>query len=136
MFGSAVRGGFGPGHVEANLLLIVKDASTTALRPIERAIADWVKRRFPAPLIFTEREWRASTDVFPIEIEDMREAHELLRGDNPFDGLATNRAHLRHELEREIRGKLLQLRAERYGLAEGAPSPDNRAIPDGGATPP
>lgn len=117
MFGSGVRGGFGPGHTEVNLLLVVEDASTGALRPIEAAIADWVKRRFPAPLIFSEREWRASTDVFPIEIEDMREAHELLRGVDPFAGLTTSKAHLRHELEREIRGKLLQLRAEYAAVA-------------------
>ena len=123
MFGSAVRGGFGPGHSEANLLLIVQDASTAALRPIERSIANWVKRRFPAPLIFTEREWRGSTDVFPIEIEDMREAHELMCGVNPFDGLETTRAHLRHELEREIRGKLLQVRAEYAAVA-----PDGKAL--------
>ncbi len=123
MFGSAVRGGFGPGHIEANLLLIVQDASTAALRPIERSIANWVKRRFPAPLIFTEREWRGSTDVFPIEIEDMREAYELMGGVDPFDGLTTTRAHLRHELEREIRGKLLQLRAEYAAVA-----PDGKAL--------
>ena len=37
-----------------NLLLIVQDGSTKALRPIERSIADWVKRRFPAvAVLFT-----------------------------------------------------------------------------------
>jgi hypothetical protein len=123
MFGSGVRGGFGPGHTEVNLLLVLQDASTGALRSIESAIADWVKRRFPTPLIFTEREWRGSTDVFPIEIEDMREAHELLRGVDPFAGLTTSKAHLRHELEREVRGKLLQLRAEYAAVA-----PDGKAL--------
>ncbi len=123
MFGSAVRGGVDPGHSDVNLLLIVQDASTSALRPIEGSIAGWVKRRGPAPLIFTEREWLASTDVFPIEIEDMRDAHELLRGEDPFEGLATDKRHLRHELEREIRGKLLQLRAEYAACA-----PDGKAL--------
>jgi predicted nucleotidyltransferase len=123
MFGSAVRGGFDPGHSEVNLLLIVKDASTSALRPIEASIAEWVKRRGPAPLLFTEREWQASTDVFPIEMEDMRDAHQLLQGADPFAGLATDKGHLRHELEREIRGKLLQLRAEYAACA-----PDGKAL--------
>ena len=117
MFGSEVRGGYDPGHSDLNLLLVVEDASTTALRPIEPAIADWVKRREPAPLIFTDTEWRNSTDVFPIEIEDMRDAHELLRGSDPFEGLETNASDLRQELEREIRGKLLQLRAEYAAVA-------------------
>jgi hypothetical protein len=123
LFGSAVRGGYGAGHAELNLLLIVKDASTAALRPIESAISDWVKRREPAPLIFPEQGWRASTDVFPIEVEDMREAHELLRGSDPFDGLTTTKEDLRHELEREVRGKLLQLRTE-YAVA----APDGKAL--------
>lgn len=123
LFGSAVRGGYGAGHVETNLLLIVQDASTVALRPIETAIAAWVKRQEPPPLIFAEDEWRASTDVFPIEIEDMREAHQLLRGLDPFDGLTTTREDLRHELEREVRGKLLQLRTE-YAAA----APDGKAL--------
>ncbi|MCH7717105.1 MAG: hypothetical protein IH876_13305 [Gemmatimonadetes bacterium] len=117
MFGSEVRGGYDPSHSNLNLLLIVADASTAALRPIEKAIAGWVKRREPPPLIFSETEWRNSTDVFPIEIEDMREAHELLRGMDPFDGIETDLGHLRHELEREIRGKLLQLRAEYAAVA-------------------
>lgn len=123
LFGSAVRGGYDPGHADANMLLVVRDASTAALRPVEPAIADWVKRGGPPPLIFTEDEWRASTDVFPIEIEDMREAHQSLHGANPFDGIETDRRHLRHELEREIRGKLLQLRAEYAACA-----PDGRAL--------
>ncbi len=123
MFGSAVRGGFDAGHSDVNLLFIVKDASTSALRPIEGSIAAWVKRRGPAPLIFTDREWQASTDVFPIEIEDMRDAHELLHGDDPFGGLSTDKGHLRHELEREVRGKLLQLRAEHAACA-----PDGKAL--------
>jgi len=47
-----------------------------------------------------------------MEIEDMREAHDILLGADPFSGLATTLADLRRELEREIRGKLLRLRTE------------------------
>jgi hypothetical protein len=42
----------------------------------------------------------------------MREAHVLLQGRDPLDGVQTTTDDLRRELEREIRGKLLQLRAE------------------------
>jgi hypothetical protein len=71
-----------------------------------------VKKGFPPPLIFSEGEWRDSADVFPIEIEDMREAHRVLRGSNPLDGVETEPEDTRRELEREVRGKLLQLRTE------------------------
>ncbi|MBI4541729.1 MAG: hypothetical protein HY705_01730 [Gemmatimonadetes bacterium] len=102
-----------------NLLLIVGDASAAALRPVAPAIAAWVKTGQPAPLIFSESEWLASADVFPIEIEDMREAHRLLGGRDPFESVRTERSDLRQELEREIRSKLLRLRTE---YAAAAPS--------------
>ena len=47
----------------------------------------------------------------------MREAHRLVRGQDPFVGIETTRGNLRHELERETRGKLLQLRAQHAALA-------------------
>jgi hypothetical protein len=50
--------------------------------------------------------------VFPIEIEDIRDAHRLLAGRDPFVGLTTKRADLRRELEHELRGKVLRLRTE------------------------
>ena len=69
------------------------------------------------PLIFGEAEWRGSADVFPIEIEDMREAHRLVAGSDPFAGLTTLTADLRRELEREVRSKLLHLRTAYAGAA-------------------
>ena len=114
LYGPAVRVE-GPGS--PTILLVVGDASPTALRNIEKHIAEWVKKGFPPPLIFSEREWHASTDVFPIEIEDMREAHRLLRGTDPLDAVHTEKDDLRRELEREVRGKLLQLRTEFAAVA-------------------
>jgi len=98
-------------------LLVVRDASPAALRCIQEHVAGWAKKGSPPPLIFSEREWHASTDVFPIEIEDMREAHQVLRGTDPLDGIETVKEDLRRELEREVRGKLLQLRTEFAAVA-------------------
>ncbi len=93
-------------------LLVVRDASPTALGAIEREIAAWTKKGTPPPLIFSERELQASADVFPIEIEEMRASNVLLRGEDPLDGVETLREDLRKALEREVRGKLLRLRTE------------------------
>lgn len=120
LYGSAARGDYDATRSDLNVLMILRDAAPAALRPVGEAIGAWVKAGEPPPLILSERGWRASTDVFPIEIEDMREAHHLLRGRDPFAGITTARRDLRHELEREIRGKLLQLRAE-YAAAESDP---------------
>jgi hypothetical protein len=112
LYGPAVRHDTRDGERALATLLIVRDPAPAALRPIQKLIAEWSRKGNPPPLIFGERGWRASTDVFPIEIEDMREAHRLLRGSDPFDGIATTRTDLRRELEREVRGKLLRLRTE------------------------
>ena len=109
LFGSLVRGG---GRNVPRTLLVVRDAKPAALRKIEEHISKWAKKGFPPPLIFSERGWYDSADVFPIEIEDMREAHRVLRGTDPLDGVVTTKEDLRAELEREVRGKLLQLRTE------------------------
>ena len=112
VFGSAARGTHVEGRSDINLLLIVKDASVTALHATTPSVAEWTRSGQPAPLLFADAELRASTDVFPIEIEDMREAHRVLAGRDPFDGLTTRRSDLRTELEHEVRGKVLRLRTE------------------------
>ena len=112
LYGPAVRHDTRDGERALTTLLIVRDASPLGLRPIEQPIAEWAKKGNPPPLVFAEEGWRNSTDVFPIEVEDMREAHRILRGGDPFDSITTTRADLRAELEREVRGKLLRLRTE------------------------
>ncbi|MFQ5550191.1 MAG: hypothetical protein ACE5FJ_03025, partial [Gemmatimonadales bacterium] len=78
----------------------------------------WAKGGNMPPLIFPLDGWRDATDVFPIEIEDMREAHRIVSGADPFEGVVTRRDDLRRELERETRGKLLQLRAQYVAFAK------------------
>ncbi len=117
LFGSAVRPGYVGDPEDANTLLIVRDASPPSLRRLGPAVAHWVSAGHTPPLVFEEAGWRQSTDVFPIEIEEMREAHRLVQGRDPFADVTTTPGDLRHELEREVRGKLLQLRTE-YVAAE------------------
>ncbi len=112
LFGSAARGTHVEGRSDLNLLLLVRDATVASLHAATPVVAEWTKGGEPPPLIFAEREWRAAADVFAIEMEDMRTAHRLLAGRDPFEGLTTRRADLRRELEHEVRGKVLRLRTE------------------------
>jgi len=118
LYGSSARGNAVPNRSDVNLLLIVRDASAATLHRAAPALNAWARAGHRLPLIHTLAEWQAAADVFPMEIEDIRDAHHVLAGTDPLDGLATTRADLRRELEREARGKLLYLRAG-YTAAAG-----------------
>jgi predicted nucleotidyltransferase len=120
LYGSAARGTHVPKRSDVNTLLIcdtVDEALFDALAPVVRA---WIKAGHPAPLILTEREWRESADAFPIEYEDMREAHRVLAGRDPWPGIRVEREQLRRQLEHELMGKLVRLR-QAYGALWGEP---------------
>src|SRR5205807_1158775 len=93
----------------------VDDALFATLAPAMRA---WTRAGHPAPLILTEREWRESADAFPIEYEDMRDAHRLLAGRDPWPGIQVDRGQLRRQLEHELMGKLVRLRQAYAALHE------------------
>lgn len=124
LYGSAATGTARPDS-DVNLLLILQDAGSTALGAVSPALQDWLAAGQRPPLIFSEQSWRAAADVFPLEIEDIRAGHRVLRGRDPVMGIATRPADQRLELERELRGRMIQLRA---GYAAGAP--DGKALTD------
>src|SRR5881397_1579117 len=118
LYGSWARGTHVPDRSDVNTLLIcdtVDDALFATLAPAMRA---WTRAGHPAPLILTEREWRESADAFPIEYEDMRDAHRLLAGRDPWPGIQVDRGQLRRQLEHELMGKLVRLRQAYAALHE------------------
>jgi len=116
LYGSAARGTHVPGRSDRNVLLVVRDASAAVLRRASPALSAWAKAGHPPPLIQTEADWAAAADVFPMEIEDIREAHVVLAGRAALAALTTTVDDQRRELERELRAKLIRLRAE-YAVA-------------------
>jgi len=63
----------------------------------------------PPPLIFSEDFLNQSLDVFPIEFLDIKSAHRMLYGPDPFESLSVQTADLHHQLEFELRSKLVQM---------------------------
>ncbi len=125
LYGSAARGDFVPGWSDINLLVVTDSLSPAVLRALGHAFTDWRKATAEPPLLVSRAEWARATDVFPIEITDMRTANSVLRGPDPITGLTVSPADLRSALERELRGKLLRLR---QGYA--ARSSDEAALGD------
>jgi len=111
LYGSAAREqGPGSGERTMNTLLIVDRVDGDLFARLGAPVRDWVSANHPPPLVFAEQEWRDSADAFAIEYEDIRDAHRILAGRNPWTGISVRREHVRRQLEHELMGKLVHLR--------------------------
>jgi predicted nucleotidyltransferase len=110
LYGSAAGGDHNPKRSDHNVLVIVKQVPMSAAKAIAATSTAWADAGNPAPLVFTESEWRNSADVFPMEYADILERNRVLYGASPFDGIRVDKNHLRLQLENEAMGKLLHLR--------------------------
>jgi hypothetical protein len=120
LYGSAVAGDFVPGTSNYNVLLVVDGLGLAELDALSQAAAPWTRAGHRPPLLFTPGQLQASADVFPIELLDMRQSHRMLFGEDPLAGVTTEPEHLRLQLRRELKGRLLALR-EGYLLTAGRP---------------
>ena len=127
LYGSWARGTHVPERSDVNTLLICDTVDHGLFEALAPAMRDWTRAGQPAPLIFTEREWRTSADAFPIEYADMRDASRLLAGRDPWAGIDVNRDDLRRQLEHELMGKLVRLR-QAYAAAAGNPKQLARVV--------
>ncbi len=120
LFGSAAAGDHEGARSDYNVLIVLDRLGLeelTVLSPLARA---WVKGGNPSPLLLTKMELAKAAEVFPMEIADMKEHHLLLAGEDVLSRLPVHAPNLRIQLEHELKGKLLQLRA-RYLLVQGRP---------------
>ena len=129
LYGSAARGSGAhvSGRSDINTLLICDAVDDDLFVRLGAPVRGWTRAGNPAPLILTEREWRESADVFAIEYEEMREAHRVLAGRDPWSGVRVVRADVRRQLEQELMGKLVRLR-QAYLALHGDRKALSRAI--------
>jgi len=111
LHGSAAR------HQDASagamdVLVVVRSLSDASMGAAGAATRAWMEAGNPAPLTLTSAEWKASGDIFAIEYADILSAHRVLYGALDTNGISVTRRDLRLELEREVVGKMLQLRRE------------------------
>lgn len=120
LYGSVPRGEAVEGVSDVNVLLVLDTAGPAELGDIAPLVKRWSGAGNTAPLVVSDEEWRDGADAFVIELSDMLDAGVLLHGRDPRAGLGVNRPALRLQAERELRGKLIQLRT---GLMLAADSP-------------
>ncbi len=118
IYGSAAAEDVTKQYSDLNTLLIVNDAGMATLKTIQPFVHRWNKAGNPPPLVFSLAGLRNSQDVFAIEFLDINASHQVVYGADPFTDLRPGREALRHQLEFELRSKLLALQ-KHYFEADG-----------------
>lgn len=118
LYGSAVAGEHIAKKSDYNVLVVLDSVPLEKLAAVGSVLRAWGEAGNPAPMTFTEAEWRSSSDVFPMEYADILERHRVLFGDDPTDGVSVSKGDLRLQVEQQSLGKLLHLR--RSAMAAGA----------------
>jgi hypothetical protein len=99
----------GGGRQAVKLLAVMAEVGPEELRRYAGVYLKWNKKGVPAPLMMTEGVLDASTDVFPIEFLEMKEAHVLLYGRDVLAKLEIGLENLRRQCEEQVKGKLIHL---------------------------
>lgn len=103
---SAVK--FGTEGEPNNFLCVTEKIDFAVLEQLKEVVQK--QREKVVPLFFTQRELQNAADVFPLEFLDIKYPHEVLFGQDVINAIKLEKKHVRHELESELRSKLIHLR--------------------------
>ncbi|MFL6466849.1 MAG: hypothetical protein ACJ72Z_02700 [Pyrinomonadaceae bacterium] len=112
LYGSAAAGDFIPKHSDYNILIALNRITPDELRNAHGCVREWHRMGHPVPVYFTVSELQNAADVFPIEFYQMSKARKVLYGTDVLDGLNISAEFLRHQVEYELRSKLILLRRQ------------------------
>ncbi|MCW5958060.1 MAG: nucleotidyltransferase domain-containing protein [Pyrinomonadaceae bacterium] len=112
LYGSAAAGDFVREHSDYNILIALHKIAPVDLRNAHACMREWHKMGHPIPVYFTVGELQNAADVFPIEFHQMEKARKVLYGTDVLEGLKISDAFLRHQVEYELRSKLILLRRQ------------------------
>lgn len=110
LYGSAAAGDFIPRRSDYNILIALNKIAPADLRNAHACIREWNRMGHPVPVYFTVTELQNAADVFPIEFHQMSKARKVLYGSDVLAGLNLSNDFLRHQVEYELRSKLILLR--------------------------
>ncbi len=111
LYGPAARGEDTKGTV-LSFMAVVTDNSPSAIAPCSGFMHRWTKDGIGTPLIVTPDYIADSLDTFPLEFMGMRSAYVVVAGEDVLAGLEFAAKDVRSQCERELKGKLIHLRAE------------------------
>ncbi|MEW6333829.1 MAG: hypothetical protein AB1558_06140 [Thermodesulfobacteriota bacterium] len=111
LFGSGAGEDYLPGTSDINFLVTLTDPGIERIEGALETVARWRKRSVAVPLFMTLAHLAGSQDTYPIELLNMKRHYRVVFGRDVLAELAFDRPHIRLQLERELRGKLLHLRS-------------------------
>ena len=111
LYGSAAGADYSDRYSDFNVFCVLSSPTPALLARANGAVRKWVKKGNPPPHFFGPEHIERSLDVFPIEFLDMQEQHKVIFGSDPLARVSPDPRHLRHQIESEMKGKLLHLRA-------------------------
>ena len=112
LYGSAVRGDWDAAYSDANVLVVLKEVTTSACEALMPALQDAQRDVLVRMDLTTQQELVRSADVFPLLLLDMQRAHEVLYGNNPLEEVEVAWHHLRLRVEQQTKRALFTLRAQ------------------------
>jgi predicted nucleotidyltransferase len=118
LYGSGARGEYIPKKSDINFLIVLSEEGMNRLARAFKLVARWHKRMVATPLFMSRSHLVSSLDSFPIEILNLKACYQLVYGEDVLKDLSITREHIRLQCERELKGKLIQLRKgflESYG---------------------
>src|SRR6187200_411074 len=118
LYGSAAAGDFVPKRSDYNILVALHKITPMDLRNAHASIREWHKMGHPVPVYFTVSELNNAADVFPIEFYQMEAARKVLYGTDVLADVEFSDANLRHQVEYELRSKLILLRRQYIPASE------------------
>jgi predicted nucleotidyltransferase len=113
LYGSAAAGDFHKKFSDLNVLCVLTTVGPAQLERAYEPIDWWLKRKQPAPVFLSVEEIERAPDAFAIEFLDIRAAYRVLDGKDVVAAIKVDPDHHRHQVEHELRSRLLRLR-ERY----------------------
>jgi len=112
LYGSCTRGEYVPKKSDINFMLLLTEHGIAQLGKALKLSEKWRKHAVATPLFLTRSYIETSLDTFPIELLNFQSSYRVLRGEDPLKNLVFDRKMLRLQCERELKGKLLQLREQ------------------------
>jgi predicted nucleotidyltransferase len=111
LYGSAAGKAYRPGKSDINFMIILSEEGIEQLDLAFKTVAKWQKQKVAVPIFLTENYVETSLDVYPIEYLNFQRKYRLVYGKDVLKGLKFVKKDIRLQCEREIKGKLLLLRA-------------------------